>query len=337
MANPVLNYPLQESGAGPSLALALKIFSGLVLKAYQTATVALQYAVKQTITEGNSYQFPATWKMDGAEHTAGTDLSGDNKPQTVERLINVDTKEYISHVWLDIVSQFISHYGTKEERAIQASRAIAREMDSRYLRCAARGAKASDHGLGSVMPGGVTKLGDAGSSYTTNWPISLAGSHNVQNDLAYIAQTFDEKNVPEQNRAAFLSPYFIRVLRQDPTLLSSDYQRPNDKLTRKMYMVEGFVIEKTNNMPTTGGANGDGDFSTTALAGSENTNYQGDFSKTHVICVGESAVGQVSFGGVTSFGPLWYPEKRSHLLGAVVLQGQNYLRPECCGSILSTN
>ena len=62
--------------------------------------------------------------------------------------------------------------------------------------------------------------------------------------------------------------------------------------------------------------------------------YQGNFTKTVMLLSGHpTSVSTVIFGGVVPFGPEWHTEYISWLLGAKVLKGSNWTRPEACGEI----
>ena len=333
MANVVINEILQDLGAGSDMALALKEFSGLVLTAYMTETVALQYALKKTITSGNSHQFPATWKMNAQKHVKGTELVGNNEPINEERIIAVDAEQLVGHAYLDSVDDFIKHYDTRQERAVQASRAIARITDHQLFRTVIKGAGTAARGPGNEFPAG-NSVNRAGATVAAAYPVSLTGSLALQSDMAEVAQTMDEKDVPRDpdTRHAFITPYLERVLRQDNTLLSRDYQAPNDKLTRKVVEVEGFIIHRSNNMPNIA----DSQLGQWEEADGEvEVNYQGDFALNVCCMIGDStAFGQVAFGGIIPFGPTWIDDKLSWLIGARHLQGAKWLRPEACGTIV---
>lgn len=112
MANATLNHPLQSLGSGDAQALALKQYAGMLLTAYETATVFGRYGLKHQITSGNSHQFPRLWKTSASEHTAGTEIVGVNAPITKELTIAVDSKELVSANHLSKYDDFIAHYDT---------------------------------------------------------------------------------------------------------------------------------------------------------------------------------------------------------------------------------
>lgn len=325
MADPVLNYPLQNLGSGDELALALKEYSGLVLANFPTATVALNYGQRRSMPRGSgkSWQFPAFWRMSGAYHTAGVTLGGENEPITEERLVTMDTKAYIAHAWLDDVSDFIQHFDTRQQIAVESARDLARHRDSITFQCIINGARQAAR---SSFPAGNTLDSPRTGPISTAYPVSLAGSKNLQSDLAEIAQKMDEKNVPRMGRVAFLTPYLLRVLRQDKTLATIDYKSPNNNITRQMVMVEGFMVEETNQMPSA-------NITSSSVTGHQ-TAYQGNYTTTVCCCVGSSdAFGTIYYADVQPIGPHWDEVRQAWLIGAKQLAGSNWLRPEACGEI----
>lgn len=327
MANSNPAYPLQQYATGAQDALALKEFGGLVLGAYPTLTTISQFTRKQTITQGQSYQFPATWKSTADYHVAGTTLTGVNEPQVEERIITLDTQELISHVYEDKFTEFVQHYSLRAERAVQAANAIARKIDQFTFATAINGARQVARGTGSVFPAGNLLTTPRTGAAATAYPMTEAGSLLLQADIREIGRKMREKDCPVSMGVCFLSPYLHDVLIMDTKLSSRDWQGgQNDLLKGRVTMCSGFMIMQSNLIPST------------AVTGSLNSNYDGDFSLTKAVLIGDisSAIGEISYGGITPFGPDWIPANRAHLLGASILQGRKWLRPEALGEITTT-
>ncbi len=95
-------------------------------------------------------------------------------------------------------------------------------------------------------------------------------------------------------------------------------------LSDKILRVNGFSVVVSNTF-TTAREN---------VTTERNANYNGNFSETvSVQTADRTAVGQVTYGGVLPFGPTWIEDKLSYLIGARMLQGMKWLRPEACGEI----
>jgi len=326
MSDKTLNRYLQDLGTGDALALGLKEYAGLVLTAYPTATKIARYIWKKNITEGKSYQFPAVWKMSNSNHTPGAELTGSNEPLTEERTVLLDTAERVSHAWITELDEFISHFERRQDVAREAAQSLAERMDELAFRCIALGARTAARGPSNEFPSGVTLASPrVGADLAAVYPVSTAGSTALQDDLGEIAQGMDERDVPQEGRVAFICPYLQRVLLQDKTLVSRDYVDPNTNqlVTRVVSRVQGFEIV-VSNIVRQGRLNVTSDF----------TQYNGDFRYTAAVCLGDrTGVGQVTFGGIRPFGPTWVEDHLSWLIGARMLQGMKWIRPEACGEI----
>lgn len=324
MANVVLNPKLQEYGTGSTVALALKQYSGLVLQSYLMSLVATKHALKKDITgKGNSYQFPATARVSMEEHTAGTELTGNNQPEVEERTITVDSKQLISHRYFDEVQEFIGHYDMRAVAGRLHGHSLGKEVDSRMLRMIALGARQTSTGSGDdEFRAGQRVQADNAGAVTAAYALSLDGSQELQDDFEEIGRAMDDDDVPDMARVAFLTPYLRDVLLQDKTLVSRDYQSTNDMLSQRMLKVKRFRIEVTNNMPSTNAVSGE-------------SAYQGDFTKTVALFIGDgTAIGQVTCGGgIRSITPTWIDRVQSWLQGAKILQGCKWLRPEACAEL----
>ena len=322
MPTPNLAYPLQSLGAGSTTALALKEFSGMVLTALANKTVAMPFVTTKTVTQGNSWQFPALWKATVGYHTAGTALTGTNEPIVEERTIALDSKQIAGSRILAEYDDLIAHFDTRQQAAFELGQGIAEFVDSILLRQIALGARQSARS--SFPAGNVLTTARSGASLLAAYPISSTGSGYLQADLGEIGRKMSINNVPREGRVAFMDPLLYQVLRQDNTLLSRDYQNgTNEKLPARMTMAEGFMIVETNLMPN---AN---------VTSSVNSNYDGDFSLTACLCLGHpTGVGHIRYrDGVVPEGPTWIPDRLAWLISARYLQGSKWLRPEACGEI----
>jgi hypothetical protein len=322
----VLHDRLQEFGSGDELALALKEFSGLVLTKFPEMMVFGNHIWTKSVSSGKEHQFPAVWAMECEEHTPGTDLAGDEDPLMEERLVYADTRQLVGHAWVSELHDFFAHFDDRTEIADQAAKSIAKKADSRLGRCIALGARTAARGPAGEFPAGNVVIAATAGAINLAYPISPTGAKRLRDDFAQMAQNMDEKDVPKGERFAYIDPFLKRVLSQDKTLVSRDYQGKNDMLSRKLVECEGWLIEETNNIPRTLVAAGVGD--------GGQSSYRGDFTKTVCLFTGDrTAVGQVTFGGIRAFGPTYHEERLSYLLGAKILQGAKAIRPEACGEI----
>jgi hypothetical protein len=327
MSNATLQQPLQQYGDGEALALALKEYSGTVLSKYYPALRFTPHVWTMPCPQGtNTLQFPAIAHSEGEELNAGVDRSGSNQPESEERLVILDTKQLIADHYQAEIDQFVTHFEFRSRYAEADAFAVASMVDQRVSAMIALGARQAARGTGvDAFPAGVRKLADTAGAITAAYPVSLAGSKRLQADFGYMRQQFLERNIAEgSGMTAFVSPYLDRVLAQDNTLMSHEFQDMNTLLTRKVRMVEGFMVEVSNNSV----------FQTNWSAYAQ-ARYQGDFTKTiAVFTASPDAVGRITaMGDVRPFGPEWIPTKHSWYFGAKIWQGCKWLRPEACGEL----
>ena len=344
-----MSHSLQNYGTGDELALALKQYGNYVVEAYYDARVVEPYIWSMPITNGNSFQFPATAMATSSHIVPGVLRTGANQPEVEERTVTLDAQETGSDRYYSLTADFITHWPYQQPFAKAHAMACAMYVEDKLLRMIAIGARLAARGTGvDAFPAGSNVNSDTTTSTTviaTNYPVSLTGSLALQGDLDKLAYTFDTKNVPRENRVAFMSWYLYRVLLQDKTLMSADYQDGvNDMLRRDMKFTQGFYIQPTNRMPA---AN---DESNTAYPAAYRVNTSADATggtsgglhgstSNYTTCVlaiaGRDAVGQVTaLGGVRPVGPEWYTNLNAWFLGAKVWDGAKWLRPEACGEIV---
>ena len=322
MANFNLTPPLQEFGAGDRDALALAQFAGRVLTKFPELSVAYRHGLKHQMPSGDSFQFPATWDMATESHVPGTELVGRREPLNEDRRVVIDDEELVAHATLSKRDDLISHLHLIPQWADQAAQGLRNMYDSYWLRCVIFGAREAIRG--GVFPAGQ-RVARVAATIAAAYPVSLAGSQALQMDIGELGQGMDNDDVPKDARFIFLSPYLKRVLLQDRTLTSRDWTDVNTLVTRQLTQVEGFMVEETNHLPRADVAAGE-------------AQYQGLFATrpdlTVCCAIGhDTAVGSVFLEDIDAFGPSWYENRRSWLLGAAMFQGTGWLRPEACGEI----
>lgn len=343
----VMTHNLQNYGTGDEIALALKQYGNYVVEGYYDNLVAGRYVWSMPITGGNTYQFPATAKATGSHVVPGVLRTGANQPEVEERTISLDLQEYASDRYESLTDQFISHWPYQAPFARAHSGACAEYVEDKLLRMIAIGARQAARGSGAdLFPAGSYIQSDTTTSTTsiaTNYPMSLSGSLALQGDLDKLAQVFSEKNVPQDNRVAFMAWRQYHVLCQDKTLFSSDYQGVNDLLSRRLIRTQGFWIVPINRMPSADDtantaypaayrvqtADSDATPTASALHGTIGN------ANTVMLAVGDrDAVGQVTaLGGVRPISPVWYDNMNAWFMGAKIWDGAKWLRPEACGEV----
>jgi hypothetical protein len=316
MANATTLNIGQVNGAGASDALFLKVFSGEVLTAFQTATVTQDKHFVRTINSGKSAQFPATWKVTGGYHTPGTEIVGQTS-NVNERVITIDDL-LISSVFIPNIDEAKNHFDYRSIYSREAGVFLATNWDKNILQVTALAARASATVSGA---NGGTSLTSTGTLYRTSATDLIAG-------LYAAAQTLDEKDIPEAaKRYGYLRPaqYYLLAGTPNSLLTHVDYNggQANGSFAKgKVIEVGGIELVKTNNLPNTNVSTGP-------------TAYQGDFSKLACLVSTPDAVGTVKLMDLQS--EMEYDMRRQGtLIVAKYAMGHGVLRPECAVELKTT-
>lgn len=312
MANATTLNVGQVNGAGATDALFLKVFSGEVLTALETACVTKDKHFVRTITSGKSAAFPATWKVTGGYHTPGAEIVGQTS-NVNERVITIDDL-LISSVFIPNIDEAKNHFDYRSIYSREAGIFLGTNWDKNILQTGVLAARASATVTGA---NGGTSLTSATTLYKTSGADIVAG-------LFASAQALDEKDVPVgSQRYAFMKPAQYYLLAQYKDLVDRDYNTGNGELAKGTVMqVAGIELVKTNNLPTTSIATGP-------------VAYQGDFTKTAVLVMTADAVGTLKLMDMSS--EMEYDIRRQGtLIVAKYAMGHGILRPECAVELKTT-
>jgi len=277
-------YPDGSGAAGDKYALYLKLFSGEMFKAYESACIAKGTVQNRTLTNGKSMQFIFTGRMQAAYHTPGTPILGSGDPPVAEKTIVMDDL-LISSAFVYDLDETLAHYSLRGEISKKIGYALAEAYDKKIFRTVALAAREA-HPVTAAPgpePGGST--------------IAL-GANNEYNAQALVdgffeaASILDEKNVPREGRFAVLSPrqYYGLISQVDSNILNRDYGNTQGDLNsgQGLYEIAGISIKRSNNLPfMLGGGN-------VAAVDGENNWYGGDFSKHAGLIYQKDAAGVVT-------------------------------------------
>jgi len=266
-----LNKVVSNTGGGNydnKYATYLKLFSGELFKAYESATIARDTVQRRTLKNGKSLQFIFTGRMQAAYHTPGTPILGSGDPPVAEKTINCDDL-LISSAFIYDLDETLAHYSLRGEISKKIGHALAESYDKKIFRTIALAAREA-HPItaapgpepgGSTIELGVTKEYDAQA---------------LVDAFFEAASILDEKNMPKQGRTAVLSPrqYYALVSQVSTNILNRDYGNGQGNLNsgEGLYEIAGIQIRRSNNLPFLAGT-------VNSVAG-ENNDYNGDFS-TH--------------------------------------------------------
>ena len=246
----------------------MKLFSGELFKAYESATVARDTVQKRTLKNGKSMQFIFTGRMQAAYHTPGTPILGSGDPPVAEKTIQMDDL-LISSAFIYDLDETLAHYSLRGEISKKIGHALAEAYDKKIFRTIALAARESHPITASPGPepgGSQIKLG-SGKEYDAQALVDA---------FFEAASILDEKNMPKQGRTAVLNPrqYYALVSQVSTNILNRDYGNGQGNLNsgEGLYEIAGIQIRRSNNLPFLAG--------TVNAESGENNTYNGDFSNS---------------------------------------------------------
>jgi len=259
----------------------LKLFTGEMIKAYESATIAKGTVMNRTLRNGRSAQFIYTGRMAASYHVPGQPILGTNDPPVAEKTIVMDDL-LISSAFVYDLDETLAHYSLRSEISAKIGHALAEAYDKKIFRTIALAARQA-HPI-TAAPGP-----EPGGSQ-----IQL-GSGNEYNAQALVdaffeaASIMDEKNVPKMGRNAVLSPrqYYALISQVDTNILNRDYGNNAGSIQsgEGLYEIAGIKIWRSNNLPFLAGA--------VSSVNGENNDYSGDFSNHCGLIYGKEAAGVV--------------------------------------------
>ena len=246
----------------------LKLFSGELFKAYESATIARETVQRRTLKNGKSLQFIFTGRMQAAYHTPGEPILGSGDPPVAEKTIQCDDL-LISSAFVYDLDETLAHYSLRSEISAKIGHALAEAYDKKVFRTIAKVAREAHPITASPgpEPGG------------TQIELGVTKEYNAQalvDAFFEAAAVLDEKNLPKTGRTAILNPrqYYALVSQVSSNILNRDYGNSQGNLNSGEGLVEiaGIQIKRSNNLPFLAG--------TVNGQSGENNDYSGDFS-TH--------------------------------------------------------
>jgi hypothetical protein len=259
----------------------LKLFTGEMMKAYESATIAKGTVMSRSLRGGKSAQFIFTGRMTASYHEPGTPILGSNNPPVAEKTIVMDDL-LVSSAFVYDLDETLAHYSLRSEISAKIGHALAEAYDKKIFRQIAKAAREA-HPItaapgpepgGSIIQLGVTKEYDAQA---------------LVDAFFEAASIMDEKNLPKQGRHAVLSPrqYYALISQVDTNILNRDFGSGQGNLNsgEGLYEIAGISIKRSNNLPFLAG--------TVASVNGENNDYSGDFSTSCGLIYQKDAVGVV--------------------------------------------
>ena len=259
----------------------LKLFSGELFKAYESATVAKGTVQNRQLKNGKSLQFIFTGRMTADYHEPGTPILGSGDPPVAEKTIVCDDL-LISSAFVYDLDETLAHYSLRSEISKKIGHALAEAYDKKIFRTialAAREAHPITAAPGPEPGGTVIKIG-ANNQYS---------AQKLVDAFFEAAAVLDEKNLPKDGRTAVLNPrqYYALVSQVDTNILNRDYGNSSGNLTsgEGLVSIAGINIKRSNNLPFLAG--------TVAAVSGENNTYNGAFASHCGLIYQKDAAGVV--------------------------------------------
>lgn len=302
----------QANFTGDVAALFKDQFIPELLTAFDAKRVMKNYVRSKTITKGKSVSFPVLGQTSAKYVGVGDTLLGNQSIAHNEITINVDPF-LVSNILIHDLDVKMQEYDDRQEIVTEMSRALANTEDKQLLQVGVLAARAKaiiDKGNGGTVL-------NAGETALTSGETLAAAIYTAGVEL-------DQKDIPEEDRYAFVRPLQYALLAQYEDIKNHDIGTGSysEGTTGKL---NGIKVIKTNHLPNT-------NIEQSEDTAKPNNVYYGDFSKTACLVMNKQAVGTVSRQGLI-VEPKWMLERLSHLLTARILQGHGILRPDCAVEI----
>ncbi len=313
---------LQGQASGSTLndmrTLALDIFGGEVITAFDLATITADKVQTRTLSGGmRSARFPKIWKATAEYHTAGKELLG-NEIETGEITITPD-EILVAHTAIYDLDDMLSHFDVRSQFSEELGRALARVYDKNNFRNIILSARKAADG---PFPGGnvITDatLVNTGTIDGVDWidGIKAANKALFNKDVPdsqprFMVVNWDVFDAIKYAKDA--NGNFIVLNREIIGSQSSGISGRDETLT-----IDGVTIYKSRNQPT---ADESADTSVYSK-------YRADYSKTTGVLWTPMAVANVKMKSIT-LEKTRDVRRLEDFMVASMLAGHGTLRPEC--------
>lgn len=322
MANVTIAHPGsigdQITNFEQQYAMALKVFAGETLTAFQRTSVTNGRTNERTIQHGKSAQFPAFGRATAKYLKAGDNLDDQRvNIKNGERTIVIDGLLTSECLIFDLDS-FILHYDFRSPYAAELGNALAIAHDASVLAEIAKEALNVTPNVEGLGTGGViTKRLGAGETGGIN-----AATGKAIYDILLEGKTKMANNyVPAQDRCAYMLPEYHSALASALDFLNRNYGANGSILEGNVIRLAGFDILECPHL-TQGGAD-----ATNAGQGDGHTFPSEYKDKSPILMCHKSSVGVVRLKGLSmeSGRRINY---QSDQIVATMAEGIGGLRPE---------
>ena len=368
---------LVNASGSDTEALFLKIFSGEIVTTFEKANIMMPLHRVRTIQSGKSAIFPVTGTASAGYHTPGesvlsqstagtaygTATSGGavgtltvpvetvaqtskylNKFKHNERTVFIDDI-LVSSTFVADIDEMKNHYDVRSIYSTEIGRSLAYIADKNLIRTVIGGARVTTDRFGvasgtdTTYLGAIANIGNVGGANAMNSASILAGFANV-------AQKMDERNVPNDERFAVVTPQvYYTLLGGNSDAINRDFSPDNGSIaTGQIASAYGIRIMKSNHIPQANETTGATVHNNAGVRNNPNggTNkYSGiNYATTNAITQGiifhREAVATVKLLDL-SLETDYIMERMGTLMMAKYAMGHNVLREECCYELQSAS
>ena len=299
--------------------LALKVYGGEVLAAFDFAVVTLDKHEVRTVPGGQkSAQFPKTWKASSEYHAPGVELLGTDI-DTTEITINVEDT-LVSHTAISDIDDMLSHFEVRRPFADAMGHELAKVFDKNVFRSIIRSARSAADG---PFPAG-NEVVDA--SLTT---LGAVDGKAWIDAIIEMNEKFYDKDVPESMTRYCAVPLRVFNAIKYATdangrflVAEADFgiQAGGVAGRGRMLDIDGVAVMPSRNIPNT-----DESAVNTVLA-----KHRANYSTTSGVFWTSMAVGTIKMMDI-QFEAERDTRRLEDFLVAKLLVGTDPLRPECAG------
>lgn len=361
----------QANATGDTEALFLKIFSGEIVTTFEKANIMMPLHRVRTIQSGKSAIFPVTGTAAAGYHTPGesvlsqgvnttaafgattsggstTTVAVDSSAQSSkylnkfkhnERTVFIDDI-LVSSTFVADIDEMKNHYDVRSIYSTEIGRSLAYTADKNLIRTVIGGARATtDRFGGSATAYLGAKIPVGTTTYTLTSASILAGFANA-------AQKMDERNVPNDERFAVVTPQvYYTLLGGSHDAINRDWAPDNGSLaTGQIASAYGIKIMKSNHIPQTDETTPDALHGAAGVRNNPNggslkysgLNYATSNAITQGIIFHREAVATVKLLDL-SLETDYIMERMGTLMLAKYAMGHNILREECCFELQSSS
>ncbi|HIE77850.1 MAG TPA: hypothetical protein EYP92_03370 [Candidatus Thioglobus sp.] len=251
MAFTTSNPNFAFGGAANNKDVALKVFAGEVLTAFETKNVFMPLVTNRSISSGKSAQFPVIGNLltgssnADREHTPGQDVTAD-AISSGEQVITINKRKYAS-VFVDQFDEAMSHYEVRGQYASEIGQNLAKKVDiaitAQLVKCAASATASHKPGQPAFNP--KVSLG-----LTTTAAAKAAFPDKLVEAMFDSQSKFDENDITGE-RTLVLRPEAYYLLVQSSKAVNRDWTDSNGGIdTGKVFKIAGVPVVMSNNLPT---------------------------------------------------------------------------------------